>query len=192
VIYKETPIATTARGRELIARLTCDALGRQQELVRAEGGRFTSPRPVLLNHDHTAIVGTLYRIEPERLSSGETCLRGHLRLLPPGTSKVADEAAALVEAGAIDAVSIGFVARQIDPGPPVTFVAWDLIEASLVGTPACPSCRIVQRAARDEIDATPTEVREMVTRVLPEVVKAAVAARVRSTRPLDRVWKHSL
>jgi hypothetical protein len=94
VIYKETPLATTARGRELIAWLTCDALDRQQEVVRAEGGTFTSPLPVLLNHDHMAIVGTLYRIEPERLSSGETCLRGHLRLLPPGTSKVADEAAA--------------------------------------------------------------------------------------------------
>jgi hypothetical protein len=60
----------------------------------------------------------------------------------------------------------------------------------VVTVPACASCLIERKAMtrreRDEIDATPAEVAAMVTRLLPGVVRAAVAqARCSMTGELD-------
>jgi HK97 family phage prohead protease len=156
-------------------------LDRHGEVVRADGGTMVLPLPVLLQHDHQAIVGSLTSVESERLPSGERCLRGRLRLLPPGASSVADEAAALVEHGAIASVSIGFVARDedIDEGPPRTYRRWELVEVSLVGIPACPNCLIERKALRRDADALPVAddvVRAMVSHAVQRAVRQAKTA----------------
>jgi uncharacterized protein len=68
----------------------------------------------------------------------------------PGVSAVADEYRALVKSGIINAFSIGFRPLRWEPikNGGLRFLEWDLIEVSLVSSPANPNALITQRSMR--------------------------------------------
>lgn len=75
-------------------------------------------------------------------------LRGFLHLAPQGTSPRIDEIRALVSAGIIKAVSVGFRPISSEPLPKggTRFTRSELIECSLVSTPANPEALAVAKS----------------------------------------------
>ena len=98
-------------------------------------------------HDKSFVIGTW-----ENLKTGDTDLRGHLRLAPKGTSPRIDEIRALVEAGILRAVSVGFKPLEFtpinakDPWAGTRFEKHELVETSLVAVPANPNALAVAKS----------------------------------------------
>ena len=152
--YKTAPIQGVDRAkREIEFFLTVDEIDRQDERVLPSGATYSLPVPLCDRHDSTAVLGHVHAIVMTRLPSGDAALMGRAHFFPVGLNARADEFYAMIQHGSLDAVSIGFRPLAIDPGPPVTRTAWELLEVSVVPIGACAQCRITGKAHRaDEID----------------------------------------
>ena len=191
--YKTAPIQGVDRAkREIEFFLTVDEIDRQDERVLPSGATYRLPVPLCDRHDSTAVLGHVHAIVPTRLPSGDAALMGRAHFLPVGLNARADEVYAMIQHGSLDAVSIGFRPLAIDPGPPVTHTAWELLEVSVVPIGACAQCRITGKAHRaDEIDleqipadAVPFARAEVEAVVRRAVQDALVWARVAETGEL--------
>lgn len=139
-----------------------ESVDRYGDIIRASGwqlGNFEKNGPLLFGHGrvHTPPIGTAVAwVEDEMLLADAT-------FLPEGTSDFADEIWRIVEAGALKAVSVGFlptVAPNLIRGEPdddgyapVTgyeFVGQELLELSVVPVPANPQALAVARSLASE------------------------------------------
>ena len=79
-------------------------------------------------------------------------LRGFLELAPEGTSDRIDEIRALIDAGVLKAVSVGFRPKESKPRPEtdygVFFTKSELVETSLVSVPANPNALAVAKSLK--------------------------------------------
>ena len=133
--------------------LSDESVDRMGDVIIANGWKLDNFRrnPVaLFNHKADFVVGKW-----DRLRVDGDKLRGHLRFAPAGTSPRIDEIRKLVEAGILQAVSVGF-APIGSPEPRVknnmptgfTYRGQELIETSLVSVPANPNALAVAKSLR--------------------------------------------
>ena len=134
--------------------LSDESIDRMGDVIVAAGWKLDNFKrnPVaLFNHKADFVVGKWERLRVD----GER-LRGHLRFAPAGTSPRIDEIRKLVEAGILQAVSVGF-APIGTPEPRMknnmpsgfTYRGQELIETSLVSVPANPNALAVAKSLRN-------------------------------------------
>jgi HK97 family phage prohead protease/HK97 family phage major capsid protein len=99
----------------------------------------------LFNHNSDFPIGRW-----KNLGVRDGALRGHLELAPKGTSPRIDEIRALVEAGILQAVSVGFM--PLESGPRTKggnhYTRQELVECSLVAIPANANALAVAKSLR--------------------------------------------
>lgn len=120
-----------------------------------ERGAFAKampPIPMLAFHDQKDTVGVW--TELAETAEGLT-VKGRLLV---GEVKRADEIRALIHAGALTGLSIGFVTKKAAPrkGGGRTITDLDLIETSIVAVPAHPGARITSAKGNDMTETTET------------------------------------
>ena len=98
----------------------------------------------LFNHDANFPIG-----QWGNLGVRDGALRGRLQMAPAGTSPRIDEVRALIAAGILRAVSVGFRPIESTPRPNssgVRYLKQELIETSLCAVPANPSALLQAKA----------------------------------------------
>lgn len=139
--------ASTSHGYEFI--LSDETADRMGDVISSSGwiiDNFKKNPVALFNHSPMHPIGKWNNLRAEN-----GALRGHLELAPKGASARIDEIRALIDAGILQAVSVGF--REIesmprkDGGPfGKTYKRQELIECSLVSIPANPNALAVAKA----------------------------------------------
>lgn len=134
---------------------TVDRMG---DVVEPLGGKFTTPLPLLLDHDHRLAVG---HVEYAEATPAGIKFRARIaKIREPGEAKdIVDKAWQLVKAKLRAAVSIGFkpLPGGVEPLSQggLRFHAWEWLELSLVSVPANAEATIFSaksaRAAAHEI-----------------------------------------
>src|SRR5262245_15896224 len=144
--------AETVQGMEFV--LSDETPDRMGDIVMANGWdleNFSKNPIALFNHSSSFPIG-IWR----NLRADKGALRGFLELAPKGTSERIDEIRALVDAGILRAVSVGF--RPIksepmndqnrDPWGPQRYLKQELVETSLVSVPANPNALAVAKSLK--------------------------------------------
>jgi HK97 family phage major capsid protein/HK97 family phage prohead protease len=161
LIIKTHDQAKASDGMEyILSDATPDRFG---DIVDPKGWEYASfvRHPIsLFNHNSDFPIGTWKNI---RIDSDS--LRGDLVLAPKGTSARIDEIRALVDAGILKAVSVGFKSIKSEPlhpdagrgGPfgdfgPKRYLKQELVECSLVSIPANPNALAVAKSLRISSD----------------------------------------
>jgi HK97 family phage prohead protease len=133
--------------------LSDESIDRMGDIISADGWQldaFRSNPIALFNHSPNAVIGTWRNLRVQ-----DRALRGHLVLAPKGISPRIDEIRALVEAGILKAVSVGF--REIESEDRkdehgrwagYRFIKQELVETSLVSVPANPNALAVAKSLR--------------------------------------------
>jgi HK97 family phage prohead protease len=141
----------TVNGLEFV--LSDETPDRMNDIISAQGWDLENfkKNPVAL-WAHRSDVPPIGKWNNLRVDKG--ALRGHLELAPKGTSDRIDEIRKLVEAGILQAVSVGF--RPLESQPRKSddgkrrlgeiFLRQELIETSLVSVPANPNSLAVAKA----------------------------------------------
>jgi HK97 family phage prohead protease len=138
----------TVQGLEFI--LSDETPDRMGDIISSTGWDVTAFKrnPIALwNHSANHPIGKWKNV---RVDGG--ALRGHLELAPKGVSARIDEIRALIEAGILQAVSVGFrpleskPLNEKDPWGGSHFLRQELIETSLVSVPANPNALAVAKA----------------------------------------------
>ena len=111
---------------------------RMGDVVEPEGAQFSLPLPLLAHHDHSQPVGAV--IEAKATPEG---IRIVARLALDASERVR-EVWALVKAGALRGLSIGFMPLKQSPiaGGGYRFSVWEWHELSIVAVPANASATI--------------------------------------------------
>jgi len=100
------------------------------------------PLPLLFAHSHTAVIGAVHeaKVVPEGLRIRAELVEG----IPK-----ADEVFALVNAGALDSFSVGFIGLKGEPIATGTrWTSWRLLEVSVVAVGANPGARMGKSGER--------------------------------------------
>lgn len=129
--------------RELEGWATTPAPDRVGDIVQPEGARFELPLPLLLDHDHSKVVGEVYHAEVS--AQGIRFWAKVQKIAEPGAAKdLVDYAWSLIRNGLRRTVSIGFRALNSEalPSGGLKFLAWEWLELSAVGVPAQSQARI--------------------------------------------------
>jgi HK97 family phage prohead protease len=138
----------TVQGLEFI--LSDETPDRIGDVISANGWDITNFKrnPIALwNHSANHPIGRWSNV---RVDGG--ALRGHLELAPKGASARIDEIRALIDAGILQAVSVGFrpleskLLNEKDPWGGSRYLRQELIETSLVSVPANPNALAVAKA----------------------------------------------
>ncbi len=97
----------------------------------------------LWSHDNRAPIGTWQNVH---VANG--ALRANLHMAPPGSTKLVDELRALLAAGVIKGISVGFRPTKAEPraNGGKHYLRQVLCEASLVALPANPSALLTAKA----------------------------------------------
>src|SRR5262245_28187082 len=143
--------AETVQGMEFV--LSDETPDRMGDVVMANGWdleNFNKNPIALFNHSSSFPIGRWHNLRADK-----GALRGHLELAPKGTSDRIDEIRALVDAGILRAVSVGF--RPIESKPRKSadngyggevFTKQELVETSLVSVPANPNALAVAKSLK--------------------------------------------
>jgi HK97 family phage prohead protease len=139
----------TVQGLEFI--LSDETVDRMGDVISSEGwmiDNFKRNPIALFNHRADFPIGKWRDL---RVDGG--ALRGHLELAPKGTSARIDEIRALIDAGILQAVSVGFRPLESKPRKSAEggfggeiYTRQELIETSLVSVPANPNALAVAKA----------------------------------------------
>jgi HK97 family phage prohead protease len=144
-IQKFATGGATLPDRTIIAIASDETVDRAGDVMVAAGcdaSAYKNNPIVLLGHGPTRPVGTASVIT----KSGR--LEAVIKFAPQGTSESADETYALVKAGVLNGVSIGFrpiESESLSRGG-VKFTKWELLDISVVAVPANPSALVIQRS----------------------------------------------
>jgi HK97 family phage major capsid protein/HK97 family phage prohead protease len=132
--------------------LSDDSVDRMGDTISASGwslDQFNKNPIALFSHRSDFPIGTWEKVRVEGNQ-----LRGHLKMAPKGTSIRIDEIRALIEAGVLKAVSVGFIdieSQPINPKDPwggKNFIRQELIECSLVSIPANANALAVAKSLK--------------------------------------------
>jgi HK97 family phage prohead protease/HK97 family phage major capsid protein len=132
--------------------LSDESVDRMGEVLMAEGwvlDNFRKNPIALFNHRSDFVIGRWHDLA---VKDGK--LNGRLELARKGTSERIDEIRALVDAGILRAVSVGFQAKKKEPMDeksdhffgPFRYLKQELIECSLVSVPANPNALAVAKS----------------------------------------------
>lgn len=126
-----------------------EAIDAHSDIVRQSGwrlGRFLKNPIILYQHAHQKPIARAIDIS---VSGGK--LRALVEFPKFGTNQLADEVWALIRAGVLKGISVGFLIRDADlrQGEPRGFVIneAELLEVSFVSVPANPECLITTPAS---------------------------------------------
>jgi HK97 family phage prohead protease len=144
--------ASKADGLDFV--LSDESVDRMGEIITAGGwelANFKKNPVALFNHNSNFPIGKWKGLNAR---NGE--LRGHLELAPAGTSERIDEIRKLVEAGILQAVSVGFHPLKKEPMDdkadkyfgPFKYLKQELLETSLVSVPANPNAVAVAKSLK--------------------------------------------
>jgi HK97 family phage prohead protease/HK97 family phage major capsid protein len=150
-VFHKTHTGTVVGMEFILSDETPDRMG---DVIASDGwdiAHFKKNPIALFNHRADFPIGKWHNLRVEK-----GALRGHLELAPKGTSPRIDEIRALVDAGILQAVSVGFRpiesrARKATDKAMIDFVGehftkQELIETSLVSVPANPNALAVAKA----------------------------------------------
>ena len=128
-----------AETRTIRGLASSPAPDRVGDIVEPKGAQFKLPLPLLWQHKHDEPIG---EVTAARVASDGVWISA--KLAAEGVSARIDEAWALVKAGLVRGLSIGFRALEQDPLPSGgwRFKAWEMIELSAVTVPANAACTI--------------------------------------------------
>ncbi len=128
-----------AETRTIRGLASSPAPDRVGDIVEPSGAQFKLPLPLLWQHKHDEPIG---EVTAARVASDGVWISA--KLAAEGVSARIDEAWALVKAGLVRGLSIGFRALEQDPLPSGgwRFKAWEMIELSAVTVPANAACTI--------------------------------------------------
>jgi HK97 family phage prohead protease len=142
-IIRKTHVSTKTAGLEFI--LSDASIDRYGDSISVEGwqlDRFNRNPICLFNHESSFPIGRWRNIGVK-----DNSLRGHLELAPQGSSPRIDEVRALVGAGILRAVSVGFLGLEHSPLKSGTrYTKSELVECSLVSVPANSNALAVARS----------------------------------------------
>lgn len=113
------------------------------DVVESDGVEYDLPIPLLLDHDHSKVVGEVEHIAVSR--DGIRFRARIAKIAEPGAARdLVDTAWSYVRAGLRKAVSIGFrsLEHAVLPGGGLRFLSWEFLELSIVGIPAQPDAKI--------------------------------------------------
>lgn len=143
-VIRKIALTDDPQGLEFV--MSAGTRDRMNDIVEPKGidhKRFDENPVGLWNHNSNCVIG-------KWLGTGvrNNQLRGRLQLAPLGTSERTDEIIRLVQANLIRACSIGFIPLESRPLPDggTHWTRSELLECSLVATPAGPKCLAVARA----------------------------------------------
>jgi len=127
----------------ILSDATSDRYGDSIIAAGWDVANFSRNPIALFNHNPDQPIGRW-----ENLSIKKDALHGHLQLAPKGTSARIDEIRALIDAGVLRAVSVGFRPieyEQIKDSPVggIRYLKSELVETSLVSVPANPNALAV-------------------------------------------------
>lgn len=141
--------APERRLRAILSEELIDATGEVTRIAGIDLARAKTNMPML--KDHHELMGQWTRLWTE-VRAGIPVLMGEAQGTPPGISPTADQAWGEIQAGVRRGISVGFL--SLEQGPPilpgqtgVTHVRSQLLEASSVGLPACPTCLVLAKCA---------------------------------------------
>lgn len=131
------PIIRKDSSRVIKGIASTPSIDRMGDQVDPLGCRWKLPVPLLANHDHARLIGTLTKVH---LSAAGVHIEARVA---EGTTE-SDAAWTLLRQGVLNAMSIGFIGEQSEPLPSggQRFKRWTLIELSLVGVPANPDALV--------------------------------------------------
>jgi len=148
-VIRKTHSDAGQQGMEFI--LSDATADRYDDSIVAEGWdlkNFVRNPIALFNHNSDFPIGRW-----EKLLVKDGALRGHLQVAPKGTSARIDEIRALIDAGILRAVSVGF--RPIESEPiaeskygGMRYLKSELVETSLVSVPANPNALAVAKSLK--------------------------------------------
>lgn len=148
-------------GRNIAGFATTAELDRSGDTVDPNGAKFKTPMPLLLDHNHKQVIGTVTSMQ---LVGNK--LLAKATLLPPGVDSLADNTWSKLQAKALSSFSIGFMpidGHKIDTG--MHYSSTEIHELSVVSVPANAGAQIISVAseakslpvvARIPADAKPT------------------------------------
>lgn len=136
------PIVQKDSSRIIKGIASTPSVDRAGDIVEPLGCRWKLPVPLLANHDHARLVGTLTKVH---LSAAGV----HIEARVAEGTQEADNAWTLIRQGVLNSMSIGFIGEQSEPlaNGGRRFSRWTLLELSLVGVPANPNAIISEVAA---------------------------------------------
>lgn len=125
-------------GKRIIrGRASTKDMDRHGDIVMPKGATWQLPLPLLHAHDHQQVIGTVRKMG----ATGDAIFI--TAELVEGTQR-ADETWRLVEAGALDSLSIGFIGKDFEllPSGGRRWTAFEIVEVSVVAVGSCPSAKI--------------------------------------------------
>jgi HK97 family phage prohead protease len=146
-IFHKTHTGGVVEGKEFI--LSDESQDRMGDIIMSDGWDIKSFKnnPIaLFNHNPNFPIGKWDNLRVEK-----GALRGKLHLAPKGTSARIDEIRKLIEAGILQAVSVGFRPSEYEPLDKknpfagARYTKQELVETSLVSVPANPNALAVTK-----------------------------------------------
>ncbi|MBK5960269.1 hypothetical protein CCR97_18980 [Rhodoplanes elegans] len=161
---------------------------RDGDRIEPGGWRLdAAPTCFLFSHDRRAIVGAAENL---RVTNGR--LEAVCRFAPPGASVLADEVCALVQAGILKSVSVGFLPIKAEPmqGGGFRIIEAELIEISWVSAPSNRGAGVISSSGGKSVNLSDTERRRALARATAAqagaaatLAGAAAQATLAATRP---------
>lgn len=159
-----------------------ESVDRYGDVIKVDGwdlGNFRKNPIALFGHNSSKPIGKWSNVRIEK-----SALRGRLELAPPGTSPEIDTYRALIAAGVLRAVSVGFIPVDYDIRRDkeggyegVVFTKSELVETSLVAVPANPNALQIAKA----LDIP----REQLTRIFGDPAAGLTRTRALTGEPAD-------
>jgi HK97 family phage major capsid protein/HK97 family phage prohead protease len=116
------------------------ATDRYEDVVEPEGAQYKLPLPFLWQHRHSEPIGWV-----EEVKTSAAGIRVRVRMAAAGVTEEIDKAWALIKAGLVRGLSIGFSpieSAHINGTYGYHFTKWDWLELSAVTVPANSDCSI--------------------------------------------------
>ena len=124
------------------------ATDRYEDVVEPEGAQYKLPLPFLWQHRHSEPIGWV-----EEVKTSKAGIRVRIRMAAEGVTAEIDKAWALIKAGLVRGLSIGFSpleSAHINGTYGYHFTKWDWLELSAVTVPANSDCSITSIKSIDQ------------------------------------------
>lgn len=121
---------------------------RYEDVVEPEGAQYKLPLPFLWQHRHSEPIGWV-----EDVKTSAAGIRVRVRMAAEGVTEEIDKAWALIKAGLVRGLSIGFApieSAHINGTYGYHFTKWDWLELSAVTVPANADCSITSIKSIDQ------------------------------------------